>query len=300
MRMTTDPQPAVPRSGPAQVPESGRAFSRAAPFFDADEAANPLAQWARVRSLALLDAAFGPGDRVIELGCGTGIEATHLAARGVQVVATDAAPGMIAELQRKLAPGGQAAALAARITPILLPAGQIGTLREQYGPAAFAGAYSSFGPLNCEPRLRPVAAGLADLVRPGGRLLLMLLNRYCLWETAWYLRARQPGRAFRRWHGRTQATVRPDWQDDRITCYYWTSGSIERAFRPAFRVAARRGLPWLMPPLYLDGLLRRAPGLFRVVGRLDAQLARVWPAPWIGDHIAYEFVREGLARSACP
>src|SRR5690242_13263096 len=165
---------------------AARAFSRSAPLYDAEHAANPLARWTRARSLAVLDAAFAPGDRVLELGCGTGTEAIHLAGRGVTVVATDAAPAMVATLAAKLAPGGSAAALAARITPLVLPAGRAGELVERTGPGSFDGAYSSFGPLNCEPTLAPVVAALAALVRPGGRVVISLINRYCLWETAWY------------------------------------------------------------------------------------------------------------------
>ena len=172
-----------------------------------------------------------PGTRVLELGCGTGAEAIHLAGRGVHVVATDAAPAMIAALAAKLAPGGPAAPLAGGITPLVLPAGRAGDLVDRYGRGAFDGAYSSFGPLNCEPNIAPVAAALAALVRPGGRVVLsLLINRYCLWETAWYLRAGQSGPAFRRWPGRAAATVRGAWQEERITIFYWTPGAVERVF----------------------------------------------------------------------
>jgi hypothetical protein len=159
-------------------------------------------------------------------------------------------------------------------------------------PGGFAGAYSSFGPLNCEPTLAPVVTGLAVLVRPGGRVVLSLLNRYCLWETAWYLRAGQPRAAFRRWGGQAQATVRGEWQDERIAVYYWTPGAVARAFRPAFRVVRYMGLPWLLPPQYLDGLTRRAPGLFRRLARWDRRLAGCWPCYAIGDHFLLELVRE--------
>jgi SAM-dependent methyltransferase len=270
---------------------SQRAFSRAAPLFDADEAVNPLARWTRRRSLATLDAAFGAGQRVVELGCGTGIEATHLAERGVTVVATDISPGMIAALTAKLAPGGPAAHLATRIQPVLLPARQIADLVPQYGPASFDGAYSSLGPLNCEPSLAPVAAGLSVLVRPGGRLVFSILNRFCAWETAWYLRARQPGKAFRRWSGHAEATARGAWQEERFTCMYWTPAVIARTFQPHFRVVRRQGLPWLLPPLYLDGLVGRAPRLFRRLARLDRRYATTWPAYTLGDHLLIEFER---------
>ena len=158
-------------------------------------------------------------------------------------------------------------------------------------PAAFAGAYSSFGPLNCEPALAPVVTALAALVRPGGRVVISLINRYCLWETAWYLKAGQPRPAFRRWGGQSVATVRAAWQDERIPIFYWTPGAVDRAFRPAFRVTRRLGLPWLLPPQYLDGLVARAPGLFRRLARLDRRFAHFWPCYAVGDHFLLEFIR---------
>lgn len=270
---------------------SAEAFSRSAPLYESDEEINPLARWTRRRSLAALDAAFSPGQRVVEIGCGTGIEAIHLARRGVFVVATDAAPGMIAALSAKVAAGGPAHDVAGRIEPVLLPASRIGDLLERYGPASFDGAFSSMGPLNCEPSLEPVAEALARLVRPGGRLVFGILNRYCLWETAWYLRALQPRIAFRRWGGRAEATSRPAWQEEKFTCYYWNRSTIERAFRPYFRVSLREGLPWFLPPLYLDGLVRRAPRLFRRIARIDRRFASRWPAYDIGDHLLIRFER---------
>ena len=271
---------------------SAQSFSRAAAFFEDDERANVLARWTRVQSLRTLYAAFGPGDLVLELGCGTGMEAVRLARRGVRVVAVDAAPGMIEVLSAKLAPGGPGEDVADMITPVLMPARNIGALIERYGPGAFDGCYSSMGPLNCEPDLRPVAEALGVLVRPGGRVILSILNRYCAWETAWYLRARQPSLAFRRWSGQAVSTSRPQWQEEVFTCYYWHRSEIERTFRPHFRIARRRGLPWLLPPLYLDGLIRRAPRFFRSVARLDRRLAHTWPAYSFGDHLVLEMVRK--------
>jgi SAM-dependent methyltransferase len=268
---------------------SAEAFSRAAPLFESDEEVNPLARWTRRRSLATLAAAFRPGDRVIEIGCGTGMEATHLARRGVSVVATDIAPGMIAAISAKIAPGGPAHDLPGKIEPVLLPAHRLAELVGRYGLASFDGAYSSMGPLNCEPSLEPVADALAQLVKPGGRLVFGILNRYCLWETAWYLRALQPGLAFRRWSGRAEATSRSAWQEEKFTCYYWNRSSIERAFRPHFRVTRREGLPWFLPPLYLDSLIRRAPRFFSRIARLDRRFAAIWPAYDIGDHLLIQF-----------
>jgi len=60
------------------------------------------------------------------------------------------------------------------------------------------GAYSSFGALNCEPDLGRVAGALAALMPPDAPLVLSVMNRWCLWELAWYLAHGQPRRAMRR------------------------------------------------------------------------------------------------------
>ena len=280
-------------NGRARAVTSDEAFSRAAPLYDADEEENVIARWTRQRSLTILLRAFKPGERVLEIGCGTGIEAVQLARHGIHIVATDAAPGMIAALSAKLSDSGPAHELQGMIEPVLVSAEDLDELVTHYGEEAFDAAFSSMGPLNCIPDLQPVADALARLVRPGGHLVIGLLNRYCLWETAWYMRALQPRLAFRRWSGQAEATSRPGWQEEKFTCYYWNRGSIERAFRPYFRVAKREGLPWLMPPLYLDGLIKKAPGLFRVLARLDRRFARVWPAYDLGDHLLIQFERVG-------
>jgi SAM-dependent methyltransferase len=272
---------------------SDEAFSRAAPLYDSDEEVNVMARWARKRSLSVLLKAFRPGDHVLEIGCGTGIEAVYLARKGIQVVATDAAPGMIAAVSAKLAEGGAAHDLEGMIEPVLCPAQNLAELVTRYGEDAFDGVYSSMGPLNCIPDLQSVADALEKLVRPGGRVVLGLLNKYCLWETAWYVRALEPKLAFRRWGGTAEATSRPDWQEEKFTCYYWKRSVIEQAFKPYFDVAKREGLPWLMPPLYLDGLIKRAPRLFKVLSRLDRRFAHVWPAYDIGDHLLIQFERKG-------
>src|SRR5690348_10540712 len=53
-----------------------------------------------------LDAVFRPGDRVLELSCGTGEDALYLARKGVRVVATDSSPRMLEKARAKVAQAG--------------------------------------------------------------------------------------------------------------------------------------------------------------------------------------------------
>jgi SAM-dependent methyltransferase len=262
------------------------AFDAAAGRYDRDAASNPMMRWLRSESLRHLALRFKPGDTVLEVGCGTGDEALALARRGVNVVATDASEGMVivvrAKIGRSRAPG--------RVTARVLPAGELQELLSEYGSGSFDGAYSSLGPLNCTPDLAPVARALGDLMRPGGSLVVSLLNRRCLWETAWYLAARQPRLAFRRWSGRARGTALPG--GPTIEVYYWTLKEVDDAFEPYFATRRRRALPWALPPTYAASILVGRSRLFAVLDWLEKRTATLWPFYALGDHVHLEMVRK--------
>ncbi|MDQ3707129.1 MAG: methyltransferase domain-containing protein [Chloroflexota bacterium] len=269
-----------------------QAFTRYAPYYDAEQHGNAITRWTRARSLQVLRRTFRPGDMVLEIGCGTGEEALYLAARGVEVLATDAAEGMIEVVRAKIAATQASRDSAIRVIPRVLAAREIGRLVAEYGQSSFAGAYSSFGPLNCEPDLRPIASAFAELIQPTGKVVISLLNRYCAWETIWHLAKLQPRVAFRRWGGYAEATVRSEWGEQRIPVYYWTPGAVERLFSPYFVTTRRTALTWALPPPYLERLVKGRPGLFRLLARLELRLAHFWPLNSLGDHVVLEMSRK--------
>jgi SAM-dependent methyltransferase len=117
---------------------------------------------------------FSAGQTVLDLGCGTGIDAIFLAQRGVRVVGIDASPAMIAQSRTKLA----AAALEDRVDLRVTDIARIGSLPE----AGFDGIICAFAALSTTPELDEVAASVARLLVPRGMLVVHLLNRWSLWE----------------------------------------------------------------------------------------------------------------------
>jgi len=153
-----------------------------------------------------IDGLFKAGDRVLDLGCGTGDDAVHLMSRGVHVFGVDSAPGMVEIARRR---GVDAKTLA------------IEELRSLEGE--FDGAMSNFGVLNCVADLGELSKTLARLIRPQGKLALCVMSRFC-WRTDWrHLAQRWSGHA--RWRG--------------VEVYYRTAGSIVREFAPHFRCQHR-------------------------------------------------------------
>ncbi len=265
---------------------STNAFDIAADRYDADAAANPMMLWLRGESLRTLTRTFRVGDFVLEVGCGTGTEAVVLARRGVRVVATDASRGMIGVVEQKLRGDAR---LAEMITPRLLPAEQLNRLVEEYGAGSFSGAYSSMGALNCTANLGGVVESLAALVEPGGRLVISILGKYCLWETVWYMAAGKPGLAFRRWRGRAQGTALSGGPP--LQVYYWPLAGVERTFAKHFRIDTRRALAWALPPTYAAGFVAGGPRLFSLLRRVEMRTGRLWPFYLLGDHVLIEMTR---------
>lgn len=136
-------------------------FDRIAPRYDALNRLLTGGLDQRWRRLALDAARVGPGDRVLDLACGTGDLAEAAAARGARVVGVDFSRGMLRGARRR----GVAAGLA-QGDALALP------LRTGCADAAVCGfALRNF------TALAPVFAELARVLAPGGRLALLDVDR---------------------------------------------------------------------------------------------------------------------------
>jgi SAM-dependent methyltransferase len=250
-------------------------FEHLAPDYDARFTSTPLGVLLRQAVWRRLDARFSSGDRVLELACGTGEDAVHLAMRGVRILATDASPAMVETARAKAAAAGIAESVEARCVAIE----EIGDLA-----GAFDGAFSSFGGLNCVADLEGVARSLATLLRPGAPLLLCVMGPLVPWEWIGFLMRGRPSQAFRR--------LRQDgitWRG--ITVRYPSIRSLRRAFAPAFRLTRVSAVGALLPPTELEAWTRRHPRLLSVLARLERRLETVPPLPWLADHYLAELER---------
>jgi len=242
---------------------------------------NAVMAWLRRESLALLQDTFPPGSRLLEIGCGTGEEALHLARAGRTVLATDVSPAMAARTYAK----ARAAGLAGRVTALALPAGRLDALLPR---EPFDGAYASFGGLNCEPDLAGLARALARLLKPDAAFVCSVMARWCPFEIAWFLLHGRPRTAFRR--------LRRGWQPApvagleglqvTVSTRYLSVGDVARPFAPAFVVERVLALPLLLPPPYLDDLFQQCRALFDRLESCERRLRWRWPWRLFGDHVA--------------
>ncbi len=241
-----------------------------------------IGQAQRAQVWHVLQQAFSPGQRVLEMNCGTGEDALFLARRGLSVLACDSSPRMISVARSRKAaeqPG-------AKVEFRLLPTEQLSQLsREQ-----FDGALSNFGGLNCVDDLRNVAAELAMLLKPGTPLVLCLANRVCAWEMFWYGMQGNKEKAFRRLRS---AGVVATLGSARVHVWYPRVSELARTFAPWFRLKSYRGVGVFVPPSYLEHWARRHTSVLRICERLDRLIAPLPVLRSIGDHVLLHFERDG-------
>ena len=231
-------------------------------------------QLMRARSLAMLESTFPQGSTLLDVGCGTGTEAIWLEQRGRTVFAVDSSARMLEIVSRR------AAAADMRVSTRLLRAGDLLKLVEERGEASFDGAYSSFGALNTEPSLEAPVVALSRLVRPGGRIVLSVMNRWCVAEMALLIAGGRAKQAFRR----TRSSLSVGVGANTLEVRYPSWRELRRALRPRFRVVGVQALPLLLLP-YVWPAFSAHPHLYKTVSLLDRALAPRRPFAWLGDHL---------------
>jgi SAM-dependent methyltransferase len=208
--------------------ETLHAFDRHAVTYVATWGADPLARSLRARVLALCSEYLPKSGRVLDLGCGPGLDAAVLEALGYRVLAVDSSQGMIVEARARAADARCA---------------DLSALDPLFPEGPFDGALSNFGALNCLPELGGFARGLTRLLRPGAHAILVVINRWCPAEDLTLLsRGRRPRRHV--------AAV--DVEGVPVPLTYLSARDVVAAL-PAFDLVHREALGALVPPPDLGG-----------------------------------------------
>ncbi len=265
------------------------AFDSVAHDYDRTFSHRILGRWLRSAVHQQIHA-HAAGDRVIELGCGTGEDALWLAQRGVQVEALDASAAMLSVTEHKLRRAGVADRV--RLEQIDLN-GDTNRLRAALaglassGDQLFNGCLSNFGVLNCVTSRPALAAAVAAVMRPGARLTAVVMGPVCIWEIAAFALRGQLANAGRRLHGRSPVRI----GDQTIVVDYPTPRRLRRELHPWFRATTTRAIGVLLPPSQLAHLVDRRLMLFERLRRWEDRIAHLRPASWLSDHYLLELKR---------
>ena len=224
---------------------------------------------------------FTVGQRILELNCGTGIDAVFLANRGVRVLACDIAPRMIelAQTRANSMKGSRMIDFRALATENIEVLGK---------ESLFDGAFSNFSGLNCVDDLPTVAQKLVRLLRPGARLALCMIGRFVPWEIAWYMAHGNPRRAFLRFK---KVTLGHIGEGAVVSVRYPSVRKLASIFSPGFRLRKLQGIGITLPPSYLEHWAQKFPWVVNRLATLDRRIGCLPLLRSMGDCVLLQFER---------
>jgi SAM-dependent methyltransferase len=267
------------------------AFDRLAPQYDA-LADGELFRLLRARTHAVFLRWFRTGQRVLEIGCGTGLDTAFLASAGIRVVACDPSEAMVGRTLSRLANAG----VSARAT--VMPCGleNLAQFLDALGERApFDGIVSNFGALNCVECLHPLAQLAVTSLRPDGAVLLGLMGRHCATETIYFtLTSRRDQIRRRMADGAVDVPV----AGIDVPTYFHRTSEVVTALAPELTLKAITGVGVVVPPPYFELRWQTVPPVVRrSLAGLDGALASWPPFNRLGDHLLLQFVKASNAHA---
>lgn len=264
--------------------KSNTPFDAIAVGYDQSFTETPTGRCQREKVYACLKNVVPTQGKLLEINCGTGEDAIWWAQSGWQVTASDIASAMTDQCRIKVEKNG----VQGRVAVLQSDALELTSTLPQAGiEGGFDVIFSNFGGVNCiAPEQLPLlAAQLQALLKPGGKIILVVMGRFCWWETLYFLAKGNVKAAFRRFSAKP-SLARLD-AETNVNTWYYSPREMEQLF-PAFKTAVLAPVGFWAPPSYLDPLMVRFPGLFKLLKRWERETVGRWAA-YGADHYLLQF-----------
>lgn len=253
---------------------SAKAFTRQSGIFDNIYSQNTIVKYKRDQVRNHVNFYLQPNSNILELNAGTGEDAIYFAQQSHRVHATDISEGMQQELKLKVT----AKNLQSLITNELCSFTQLDKL-ENKGPYDLI--FSNFAGLNCTDKLQDVLKSFKPLLVSGGLATLVILPKFCLWETLMLFKGKFKT-AFRRLHAKngTNAHI----EGVHFKCWYYNPSFIIDTLKDGFEVLSVEGLCTIVPPSYIEYFAEKHSSLYKILKKAEHNLKDKWPWKNIGDY----------------
>jgi ubiquinone/menaquinone biosynthesis C-methylase UbiE len=259
--------------------QAGAAFSKQSAVFDKIYADNTIVHYKRKRVREHFLSQLNPNSHILELNSGTGEDAIYFAQQGHRVHATDIAEGMQQKLREKASPFINKL----KISTELCSFTQLDELKQR-GP--YDAIFSNFGGLNCTDQLEQVIASFDTLLKPGGVTTMVIIPKFCLWESLLIFKGKFKT-ATRRWFAGKGRTAHIEGQY--FTCWYYNPSYLIKRLKKDYNLVGLEGLCAFVPPSYIEGFAEKHPGSFRVLTALENRFKTSFPFKYWGDYFIISF-----------
>ena len=259
--------------------KAAHAFTMQAPVFDELYGGDKIVQYKRDRVRNHVLQYLRPQARILELNAGTGEDATFFANAGHTVHATDVAAGMQQQLKEKV--------IEARLTDkVSCELCSFTTLLLLQDKGPYDLIFSNFAGLNCTNELYTVLQSFDKLLKPGGMITLVMLPKFCLWETLLLFKGKFQT-AFRRFFSSKGRNAKVNGLP--FICWYHSPKYIMSQLKDKYSLLGLEGLCTIVPPSYVEHFAVRHPKTFAFLVKKENSYKSSWPWKYIGDYYIISF-----------
>jgi hypothetical protein len=141
--------------------------------------------------------------------------------------------------------------------------------------------FSNFGGLNCTGELDKVLLSFDALLKPGGKVTLVIITPFCLWETLLIFKGKFKT-AFRRLFSSKGRLAHVEGAN--FKCFYYNNSFVINILQDSFKALNIEGLCTIVPPSYIEGFAEKHPKTYKFLKNKEDKLKSTWPWKHIGDY----------------
>jgi ubiquinone/menaquinone biosynthesis C-methylase UbiE len=250
------------------------AFSRQSVIFDELYSTNTIVNYKRERVHHHVLQYIKPGGTILELNSGTGEDALFFAKQGHTVHATDISFGMQMQLRQKVKKNNMEHLISNELCSYT-------QLQNLVNKGPYDHIFSNFAGLNCTGELDTVLTCFSDLLNADGVVTLVVLPKFCLWETLLVFKGKFRT-AFRRMFSKNGRMAHLE--GTYFTCWYYNPSYIIKHLEHQFELLSVEGLCTIVPPSYIEGFAEKYPSAYSFLKKTEEKLKLSGPWKYIGDY----------------
>jgi len=262
-------------------------FDKIAPAYDELFTNTPIGKLQRNIVRNYLDETLHANKQlsVLELNCGTGEDAVYFAKKGIPITATDVSDDMLKLTKEKINKYGLEDNCSIRKLDLSNPA-------DFNFEHKFDLVFSNFGGLNCidKEALKNLSDELLKILNKNGRIVFVIMPKYCLWESFYFLLKLKFRNVFRR------ASAKPldvQLNGGNVKTYYYLPKDIVNIFGNNFKVRNIKPVGFFIPPSFLNNFFSRRKKLLNILEKSERVVSSLPFLSNASDHFLIDMELKG-------
>lgn len=218
---------------------------------------------------------------ILEITCGTGEDAIWLAKQGHKVCATDISSEMVSIAQQKANNisenniGNDTGNDTGNSGNIHFESIDFQDITENTFETKFDLVFSNFGGLNCIPQenlLHWINTILPKILHQKGRFIAVIMPKFCLWESLYFLAKLKLKKAFRRYTNKPQIANLDNLSS--IQTWYHQPKMLKENTKKNFEFVHLQGIGFMLPPSYLNTFFTKKVNFLSFLNKMEHLLVK--------------------------